>query len=231
MRNTTSVTFTALAPTNPGYDSPDDLRTTEFAATVEGKFTVISNGRLLNTKDHPDGTRTFRWKSDTPYANHLTAFVIGEFVDLQQKYQDIELHNFGYPHERDWVTATVERLPDMVRFFSEKTGVRYPHQSYSQVFVQEIGPFTGKPNMNFSTITENMVDDYATHADYFYLWDLTEAEALAGQGFGGYVTAKEWSDVWLNKGFAHYFNCLYTKTRTGATNGFYGCTISITGLI
>ncbi len=199
----------------PGYDAPDDLRTTEFAATVEGKFTVISNGRLLETKDNPDGTRTFRWQSDTPYANHLTSFVIGEFVDVRQKYQNIELHNFGYPREQEWVAASVERLPDMVRFFSEKTGVKYPHQTYAQVFVQEIGPFTGKANMNFATITENMVDDYATHADYFYLWDLTEAEALAGQWFGGYVTARDWSDVWLNKGFAHYFNCLYNEDRNG----------------
>jgi aminopeptidase N len=199
----------------PSYDSPDDLRTTEFAATVERKFTVISNGRLLETKDNPDGTRTFRWKSDTPYANHLTSFAIGEFADVRQKYQDVELHNFGSPRERDWVAASVERLPDMVRFFSEKTGVKYPYQTYSQVFVQEIGAFTGKPNLNFATITENMVDDFATHADYFYLWDLTEAEALAGQWFGGYVTAKEWSDVWLNKGFAHYFNCLYNENKNG----------------
>lgn len=197
----------------PSYDAPDDFRTTEFTATVDKNLTVISNGRLVETKDNADGMRSFHWKTDTPYANHLTSFVVGEFVDVKQKYLDIELHNFGYPREKDSVEASVERLPDMVRFFSEKTGVKYPYPSYSQVFVQDIGSFAG--NMNFSTITENMVDDFPTHADYFYLWDLTEAEALAGQWFGNYLTSREWSDAWLGKGFAHYFNCLYNEHRNG----------------
>jgi aminopeptidase N len=197
----------------PSYDSPNDFRTTEFTATVDKKLTVISNGRLVETKDNADGTRTFHWKTDTPYANFLTSFVIGEFVDVKQNYQDIELHNFGYPHEKEWVAASVERLPDMVKFFSEKIGVKYPYPSYSQVFVQDIGSFTS--NMNVSTITENMVDDYPTHADFFYLWDLTEAEALAQQWFGNYLTSRDWSDVWLNKSFAHYFNCLYNEHKNG----------------
>ncbi|MET0752085.1 MAG: M1 family metallopeptidase [Pyrinomonadaceae bacterium] len=197
----------------PSYDAPDDFRTTEFTANVDKNLTVISNGRLVETKDNADGTRAFHWKTDTPYANHLTSFVAGEFVDVKQKYLDIKLHNFGYLREKDSVEASVERLPDMVRFFSEKTGVKYPYPGYSQVFVQDIGTFAG--NMNFSTITENMVDDFPTHADYFYLWDLTEAEALAGQWFGNYLTSRDWSDAWLSKGFAHYFNCLYNEHRNG----------------
>ncbi len=197
----------------PSYDSPNDFRTTEFTATVDKKLAVISNGRLVETKDNADGTRTFRWKADTPYANFLTSFVIGEFVDVKQNYQDIELHNYGYPHEQESVAASVERLPDMVQFFSEKIGVKYPYPSYSQVFVQDIGGFTS--NMNVSTITENMVDDYATHADFLYLWDLTEAEALAQQWFGNYLTSRDWSEVWLNKSFAHYFNCLYNEHKNG----------------
>ena len=197
----------------PGYDSPDDFRTTEFKATVDDKLTAISNGKLTETKTNADGTRTFHWKADTPYANHLTSFVIGEFVDVQQSYEGVQLHNFGYARERADVAASVERLPDMVKFFSEKIGVKYPYPSYSQVFVQDIGGWEG--NMMLSTITENMVDDYATHADYFYLWDLTEGESLAQQWFGNYLTSRDWSDIWLSKAFSHYFSGLYTEFKNG----------------
>lgn len=200
----------------PGYDSPDDFRTTEFTATVDKNLTVISNGILVNTKDNADGTRTFRYKMNTPYANHLTSFVVGEFVNVKKNYDGIELNNFGYPHEKDWVDASTERLPDMVKFFSEKTGVKYPYPSYSQVFVQDIGGFSG--NNTVSTITENMVDDYVTHADYFYLWDLTEAEALAQQWFGNHLTARDWNHVWLNKSFARYFTLLYDEYKNGREN-------------
>lgn len=197
----------------PGYDAPDDTRTTEFIANVDKNLTVVSNGKLVAIKDNADGTRTFHWKADTPYPNHLTSFVVGEYVNVKKIYGDVELNNYGYPQEKDWVDASTERLPDMVAFFSEKTGIKYPYSSYSQVFVQDIGSFTA--NMNTSTITENMVDDYPTHADYFYLWDLTEAEALASQWFGSYITARDWGDIWLSKGFAHYFNCLYTEHKNG----------------
>lgn len=197
----------------PGYDAPNDFRTTEFTATVDKKLTVIANGKLVETKDNTDGTRAFHYKTDIPYANHLTSFIVGEFVDVKQNYDGVELHNFGYPREKESVAATVERLPDMVKFFSEMTGVKYPYPSYAQVFVQDIGTFTG--NNGVSTITENMVDDFGTHADYFYLWDLTEAEALAQQWFSNHLTARDWSDVWLNKSFAHYFNALYNEHKNG----------------
>lgn len=198
----------------PSFDAPNDLRTTEFIATVDKKLTAISNGNLLKTTNNADGTRTFHFKADTPYANHLTSFAVGEFVNVKKNYQNVELNNFGYARERDWVDASTERLPDMVKFFSEKIGMKFPHRSYSQVFVQDIASLSYASNLNLSTITENMVDDYPTHADFLYLWDLIEAEALAGQWFH-HIPANDWSDAWLNKSLARHLNCLYTDYKNG----------------
>ena len=197
----------------PSYDAPNDLRTTEFTATVDKKLTVVANGSLLETKDNADGTHTFHYKTDSPYPNHLTSFVVGEFVNVRQNYEGIGLNNFGSPREKEWVAATTERLPDMVKFFSENTGVKYPYPSYAQVFVQDIGTFAG--NNAVSTITENMVDDYGTHADYFYLWDMTEAEALAQQWFSNHLSTSDWSEIWLTKSLAHTLNGLYNEHKNG----------------
>ncbi len=197
----------------PSYDAPNDLRTTEFIATVNSDLTVISNGTLKSKKNNPNGTSTFHYKTAIPYANHLTAFAVGEFINVKQKLQNTELNNFGYDKQKDWVEATVERLPDMMNFFSNLTGVNYPYPNYSQVFVQDIGTFSG--NNTFSTITENMVDDYNTHADYYYLWDLTEAEAVAQQWFGNCISPQNWSDAWLTKSLAHYCNGLYNEHKNG----------------
>ena len=43
----------------PSYDTPNDFRTTDLRATVEKPFYVVSNGKLVETKDNPDNTRTF----------------------------------------------------------------------------------------------------------------------------------------------------------------------------
>ncbi len=197
----------------PCFDSPNDLRTTELKATVENSLTVISNGTLISTKDNKDGTRTFHWAMKIPYPNHLTSIVVGKYVNVKQNYQDIQLHNFGYPDEKNATTATVIRLPDMMKFFSGHIGAKYPYSSYSQVFVQDLPNWVG--NCATSTITENMVDDKGTHDDFFYLWDLTEGEALAHQWFGNHIAAKDWSDVWINKAFPRYMSGLYDEYKNG----------------
>ncbi|MCU0239637.1 MAG: hypothetical protein MUC29_09360 [Pyrinomonadaceae bacterium] len=198
----------------PSFDAPNDWRTTEFIATVDKKLTVISNGNLIKTTDNADSTRTFHFKTETPYANHLTSFAVGEYVNVKKKLNEIELNNFGYEREKMWIDASTERLPDMVSYFSKKIRVRFPQKSYSQVFVQDIASLSYSSNFGLSTITENMIDDYQTHADFLYLWDLVEAEALAGQWFHP-ISPNDWSDVWLNKSLARHLNCLYTDHKNG----------------
>lgn len=197
----------------PCIESTSDLRTTELNITVENNISVISNGKLEETVQHNDGTHTFRWKTKNPYANHLTAFVAGVYKNYEQDFSGVSMNSFGYPDEYEAVKASTVRLTDMAKFFSTATGVKYPHESYSQVFVQDYPNLMA--NHNFSTITENMVDDDRTHADFFYLWDITEAEALAAQWFGNYVYCKSWNDIWLNKSFAHYFSHLYNEQKNG----------------
>ena len=54
-----------------------------------------------------------------------------------------------------------------------------------------------------------------THAEWFYLWDLTESETLAHQWFGNYLTCRDWSQIWLNKSFAHHLTGLYNEHKNG----------------
>lgn len=197
----------------PGRDAPDDLRTTELSATVELPLTVISNGRLVETRENGDGTRTFRWRMDTPYANHLTSIVAGEFVDVPQSRGGITLHSWGYPDEVDAVRASVVRLPDMFDYFSDITGVPYPFPEYAQVFVQDL-PW-GWGNAGAATLTENMVDDERTHADWRYLWDGLEAEALAHQWFGALLTPRDWSHAWLDRGFSRCLDGMFNESVNG----------------
>ena len=197
----------------PCYDSPDDMRTTEFKATIENNLSFISNGILIDKKDNTDGTHTFHFKTDKPYSNHLTSFAAGEYTDVIQNYDGITLHNYCYPDELEATKASVERLPDMVKFFSEITGVKYPHSEYSQVFVQDL-PW-GNAGSTISIQTENMIDDFGTHADFFYLWDGLQGESLAQQWFGNYLSCSDWNHIWLTKAFGRYFSGLYNEYKNG----------------
>ncbi len=199
----------------PCNESPDDLRTTELIVTVENNLTVISNGILLSDKKNADSTRTFHYHAAIPYPNYLTSVVAGEYVSVTKKLNGVTLQTFCYPDEVEVAKASAVRLPDMVKFFAEQTGLAYPYKTYSQVMVQDY-PFPGQTGQQMATIiSDNFVDDYGTHADFLYLWDGVESNALAAQWFGNMITAKDWKHNWLMKSFAQYMEGLYTASRNG----------------
>ena len=198
----------------PGNFDNSDFRTTELSLTVAKPLQVLSNGRLTSIEDNKDGTRTFQWKTDQPYPPHLTSFVVGKYLPVTQTFGEVEIISACYPHEADATAATVERLPDMMDFYSMVTGISYPFPSYTQIFVQEFAGWQG--NMMTSTITENMVDDWVTHKDFKWLWDIVESEALASQWFGVHIVPTSWYDAWLTKGLSRHLAGLYNEYRNGS---------------
>ncbi len=192
-----------------------DLHTSEFVATVDSGLTVVSNGKLVDVSVAAGGKRTFHYRSDQPYPIYLTAFAAGVYTDLVQYVYGVPMHTFCYPDEKEAAVATTERLPAMLRFLNEKTGIKYPFPAYSQVMVQDY-PF---PSLNspqaFSLISDNMIDDYGTHRDFLYLWDGVEFNALAGQWFGHVLLPKNVEDIWLAKSFSQYFEGLFTAEQNG----------------
>ena len=49
---------------------PADFTVRLWDATVDKPLSVISNGKLLTTKENADGTRTFHWKIAAPHASY-----------------------------------------------------------------------------------------------------------------------------------------------------------------
>ena len=196
----------------PSYDSPNDFRTTELRATVQKPFTVVSNGKLMETKDNGDSTRTFYWKLDTPHANYLTSIVVGEYTEVKNgDYLGIPIVAYGYPSETKEVAETTKRVPIMVKFFSEKTGIKYPYPKYAQTMVEDFGG--GMENISATTQIAEMIHDSREMLDEDS--DSLQSHELAHQWFGNYVTTREWSDIWLNESFATYFQALWHEESKG----------------
>ncbi len=201
----------------PCYDHPNDFTTTEIIATVEKPLMVISNGKLLSTKDNEDHTRTFDWKIDQPHATYLTSIVVGEYAAVEGNYAGIPVISYVYPSELIEGRATTARLPEMVKFFSEKTGVKYPYAKYSQTMARDFGG--GMENISATTQTDNMIHDARTELDQTS--DSLESHELAHQWFGDYVTCRSWADVWLNESFATYFQAMWDEHSLGHDDFLY----------
>ncbi|HUR97321.1 MAG TPA: M1 family aminopeptidase [Pyrinomonadaceae bacterium] len=201
----------------PSYDSPNDFRTSELRATVEKPFFVVSNGKLVGTKENPDGTRTFDWKMDQPYSNYLTSIVVSNTTPVEQNADGIPVYNYGYPDETKEVAATVKNLPATIKFFGDITGVKYPYAKYSQAFVEDFGG--GMENISATTQIEEMIHDERELID-------TDSEGLqshelAHQWFGDYVTCRDWGQIWLNESFATYMQAMWTEKLKGHEEFLY----------
>ncbi len=201
----------------PCFDHPNDFVTTEIVATVPKPLTVISNGALVSTKENSDGTRTFDWKIDVPHATYLTSIVVGEFTPVNGEYAGIPVVTNVYPNESEEGKVTAARLPEMVKFFSEKTGVKYPYAKYAQTTVRDFGG--GMENISATTQTDNMIHDARTELDSTS--DGLESHELAHQWFGDYVTCRSWSDIWLNESFATYFQAMWDEYKLGHDDFLY----------
>lgn len=201
----------------PCYDHPNDFFTTEITATVEKPLSVISNGKLLETKDNSNGTRTFHWKIDQPHASYLTSIVVGEYTSIVQDYAGIPVITNVYPSEVAEGKATAARLADMVKFFSEKTGLKYPYAKYAQTMARDFGG--GMENISATTQTDNMIHDARTELDQTS--DGLQSHELAHQWFGDYLTCRSWSDIWLNESFATYFQALWDEHHLGHDDFLY----------
>ncbi|HMD80099.1 MAG TPA: hypothetical protein VKE92_02255, partial [Anaerolineales bacterium] len=60
----------------PCYDHPNDFFTSELTATVSKPLSVVSNGKLVQTKENQDGTRTFHWSIEQPHASYLSSIIV-----------------------------------------------------------------------------------------------------------------------------------------------------------
>jgi aminopeptidase N len=201
----------------PCYDSPNDFFTSQLVATVEKPLMVISNGRLAETLENQDGTRTFDWKMEQPHAGYLTSIVVGEYVPVGGTYDGIPVDTYVYPKEVEAGRVTTARLADMVKFFSEKTGVKYPYAKYAQTVARDFNG--GMENITATTQTDQIIHDARAEVDETS--DGIQSHELAHQWFGDYVTCRTWADLWLNESFATYFQGLWDEHYLGRDDFLY----------
>jgi aminopeptidase N len=97
-------------------------------------------------------------------------------------------------------------------FFETEIGVPYPWAKYAQICVNDFVA-GGMENTSATTLTDSTLFTDATE-------NIRSSESLishemAHQWFGDLVTCKDWSHIWLNEGFATYYESLYGAHKHG----------------
>jgi len=197
----------------PCYDYPNDKATIEMRATVDEKFVAVSNGTLLEvTQNKAKKTRTFHSFCAKPVASYLISLVVGEYAQIKDWYKSVPLTYNVYPSQQKDALRSFGKTPEMMKFFSEKTGFDYPWPKYSQTVVPEF-TYGGMENVSAATLTDRTIHSARAHLDTRS--ENLVAHELAHQWFGDLLTCRNWAHAWLNEGFATYFQALYDEASLG----------------
>jgi aminopeptidase N len=197
----------------PCFDSPNEKSTSEVVATVPAAFFALSNGRLVETRDSPDKLKkTYHWRFDVPHSCYLITLAAGEFVELRDNFEDIDVRYYVPPGREDDARRAMGRTPEMLGLFSTRFGLRYPYEKYAQICVAEF-IFGGMENTTATTLTDACLFDERAGLDYDV--EALVAHELAHQWFGDLLTCRDWGQGWLNEGFATYSEYIWREHAHG----------------
>lgn len=203
----------------PCYDYPNDKSTSEMIITVSQKFISIGNGQLLDVKiNDANNTKTFHWYAGKPHSSYLISLVVGEYEQIKDTWNKVPLYYYVYKDQKKLAPLSFSNTPKMMQIFSDAAGFNYPWEKYSQTIVKDF-VYGGMENLSSATLTDETIHDERTHLDYQS--DGLIAHELAHQWFGNLLTCKDWSNAWLNEGFATYLGTYYFEAANDADEAAY----------
>lgn len=196
----------------PTINGTQEKMTQELNITVPNEFVSLSNGILEISTLNGDGTRTDSWRQKQPHSTYLTMLAVGDFVITKDHWRDKELSYYTEPEYASTAKMVFGKTPEMMEFFSNKLGIEYPWDKYSQIVVRDFVSgamenttatvFFEGLNMSEGQFLDENHEDIIAH-ELFHHW------------FGNLVTAESWANLPLNESFATYGEYLWEEFKYG----------------
>jgi aminopeptidase N len=195
----------------PTYDYPNDRLTTETIVTVPDSFLTVANGKLVGVTNDGNGMKTWTWKESVPSSTYLITVVAGEFDEVKQSLHGLPVTYYAPKGRGDRLSVNYGRTPAMIDLFTKKMGVEYPWEKYAQAMVDDFVA-GGMENSSATTNTSSSLRHSKLVPEFPSNEDPLISHELAHQWFGDLITCKDWGNVWLNEGFATFFESVWAES-------------------
>lgn len=173
----------------------DKIDSIDIVVTVPQVNRAASNGKLVS--EITIGTnKIYHWKSKFPIAAYLVGVAVtnytfySDYVPLQNG--SLEVLNYVYPNDLALAQSLSSDIVKIITLYDSLT-IEYPFASEKY----------GHAQFDWGGGMEHQTMSFVQHFDFPLL-----AHECAHQWFGDYITCGSWEDIWLNEGFATYFEGL-----------------------
>ncbi len=176
--------------------------------TVDSNYMAGSEGQLTRVTNLKNGKKRYEWKTRYPIDYYLLSYAVADYTDFSfyahpenPRGDSVLIQNFIYndpeylKEQEKYIRRTAKFIELYVRLFGP-----YPFrkEKYGHCLTELHG------GMEHQTMT--------TLGDFSF--DLV-AHELGHMWFGDNVTCADWSDIWVNEGFATYADYLANEYILG----------------
>lgn len=195
----------------PCKDVPDDKATATIKITVPGNLTAISNGVLKSTvRDNENAV--FTWETVYPIATYLVSVTVGSYRQFTDAYTSLDgskrmkILYYVFPEDYNKARKDFQHTAEIIKYFAS-TFCEYPFIKEKFGYVEVNG------NMTMENQTICSIDDRLITGDGHYRSTLVHE--IAHHWWGDLLTPANWTQTWLNEGFASYAEALYAEHSEG----------------
>ena len=154
------------------------------------------------------GLTTWNFRQMAPTPSYLASVQIGRYRQQHHDVGGVNVTTIFPPDRVHQVHSALSKLDEMIVYFSQTFGP-YPFESYTLVATAD--------ELEIPLEAQGMAIFGANHLDGTNPEERLVAHELAHQWFGNSVGIAQWSDIWLNEGFACYAEWLWSEKSGGIT--------------
>ena len=194
----------------PCKDTPTDRATVTTTLTVPREMTAVGVGNLIDTQPAGPDRMAYTWSTSYPISTYLVSVAAAEYDNFGQLYDgpagQIPLDHYTFPHLTANAQVDFAPLPDMLDWMADLFGP-YPFAG------EKYGHTTCIWDAAMEHPTAVTYGDFLVTGDNFY--DTIVLHELSHQWFGNMITPEDWTQIWLNEGFATYCEALWMEHTEG----------------
>jgi aminopeptidase N len=187
-------------------DEPDSVRLT---MSVPAGLQVVSNG-LMESHVTERGKEIYTWSTHYPINIYNITFYAGVFTyfgdTMATKLGPLNLDYYVMPENLEKAKKQFEQVKDVINIYSEAFG---PYPWIKEGFKLVEAPFEGMEHQTAIAYGSGYSNLSWLGGDYIIVHE------AAHEWWGNAVTVSDFSDIWLQEGFATYAEMIFAEKKLG----------------